>query len=434
LLENMTSIDDRSIALGYRHNWGGEALFALRQADRRQHAFICGQTGTGKSSLLFNAIVQDMETGAGLSLIEPHGDLAMDVLRAVPRHRVHDVVYFDPSDLEHPFAYNILAGGGPDDVHLIASGIVSACRSVWADSWGPRLEYLLHMTLAALIACCQKTANVSILGIPRMLIDSRFREWVLAHVDDVIVQAYWRQEFEGYDPRLRAEVVSPLQNKIGALLSSPPLRNTLGQVRKAFDLRFIMDRQRIFIANLAKGKIGAEKSNLLGSLLIGQFEQAALSRANLPIHERVDHNLYVDEVHNYPVDATSRMMSEARKFRCNLTLGCQHTAMLLPEVRDAIFGNAGTILAFRTSEKDAAILSREFGGAYLPEQFTDLPNFEVLVKLLESGSYREPFRGTTLPPLERPHDRSAKIIARCRERFATPRKLVEERIKRWLKD
>lgn len=433
LLQNMNGFDDNRIAsIGHRQVWGGTEPFGLRHADRRQHLFVLGQTGTGKSSLIKNILIQDIQSGQGCALIDPHGDLAEEILDYIPRDR--DLVYFNPGDLEYPVAYNILAGAGPDDIHLLASGIVTAFKSVWASSWGPRLEYLLYVSVAALAECCRKTANVSLLGLPRMLTDRAFRRWVLSHVADVVVLAYWNNEYEGYDARLRAEVIAPLQNKIGALLTSVPLRNSLGQVRKSFDLRFMMDHQRIFIANLSKGRLGEDKSNLLGALLVSQFEQAALSRSNLPADQRRDHFLFIDEFQNYSVDSLAGMMAESRKYKLNLTLGCQHTTQLLPEVRDAVLGNCGTLISFRVSEKDAQIFSREFGGVYPAEQFTDLANFEVLVKALDGGRHPEPFRGKTLPPAGKFHGRRENLIARSRQRYATPRKIVEDRIRRWMKE
>jgi hypothetical protein len=424
--------DNRIAAIGHRQVWGGAQPFGLRDSDRRQHAFVVGQTGTGKSTLLRNIAIQDIQAGAGLTLIDPHGDLAEEILQYVPPNRTDEVVYFNPSDLEFPIACNLLTGAPADGVHLVASSLVSAMKSVWASSWGPRMEYLLFAALSALTECCQKTGNVSLMGLPRMLSDERYRAWVLSHVTDVAVLSYWKGEFERYDPHFGAEIISPVQNKVGALLMSVPLRLALAQVRKSFDLRFMMDHGRIFIANLSKGKLGEDKANLLGALLVSQLEQAALSRADLPPEERRDHFLLIDEFQNYLTDSFCGMLAESRKCRLNLILGCQHTAQLLPHVRDAILGNCGTLISFRVGEKDASILSSEYGGAYVAGQFTDLANFEVLVKLLDHGRHGEPFRGMTLPPRGRFYGRRANLIARSRQRYGTPRKMVEGKLKRWM--
>jgi hypothetical protein len=266
-----------------------------------------------------------------------------------------------------------------------------------------------------------------------MLTDQDYREWVLTHVSDVSVRSFWLTEFAAWDKRFMIEAISPVTNKIEALLMSPALRNMVGNTRKSFDLRFILDHDRIFIANLSKGLIGQDKANLLGCLLIAQFEQAALSRANLESKYRRDHLLVVDEVQNYPVESLPRMLAEARKYKMAVVASNQHTTQLQPEFRDAIFGNCGTLITFRIGEKDASNLSREYGGAYSPEQFTDLANFEVLVKLLDQGRHTEPFRGTTLPPLGRFHGRRTNLIARSRQRYATPRDVIESKIRRWMR-
>jgi TraM recognition site of TraD and TraG/Type IV secretion-system coupling protein DNA-binding domain len=427
------SNDNRRIPIGHRHIWGGTQPFALRHADRRQHLYVLGQSGTGKSTLLKNILIQDIADGQGCALIDAHGDLVEEILDFIPPWRTDDVVYFNPADLEYPIAYNILAGAGPDEIHLLTSSIVGAFKSVWSFSWGVRMEYLLYASIAALAECNQKTGNVTLLGVQRMLVDSTFRRWVLKHVDDVAVTAFWTTEFENYDRRFLSEIIGPVQNKIGALLMSPPIRNTLGQVRRSFDPRFIMDNGRIFLANLSKGRLGEEKANLLGSLLIGQFEQAALSRAAMLPHERRDFWLFIDEFQNYVSDSFAGMLAESRKYALGLTLSHQHTGQLRLDVLDAIFGNCGTIISFRVGEKDAEILARQFGHTYTRDQFSDLANFEVLAKLLDEGFYREPFRGRTMPPVAKVYGRKENLIARSRERYATPRSLVEDRIRRWMK-
>jgi type IV secretory pathway TraG/TraD family ATPase VirD4 len=434
LLQHMTHFENnRKAAIGHRRIWGGVEPFGLRDGDRRQHVYVLGQTGTGKSTLLKNLLIQDIQAGRGCALLDPHGDMAAEILDFVPPSRTDHVVYFDPGDLEYPIAYNILAGAQPDEIPLLASGIVGAFKSIWASSWGPRLEMLLFASISALAQCCLATGNVTLLGVPRMLTDERYREWVLTHVLDVAVHAFWTQEFVHYDARFVSEMVSPVLNKVGQLLMSPALRNCLGQTRKTFDIRFMMDDGRILIANLSKGRIGEDKANLLGALLVSQFEQAALSRAGTPEEDRRDHFLFIDEFQNYVTDSFAGIMAESRKYKLALTLSNQHTAQLLPEVRDAILGNVGTMVAFRLSERDATVFSNEFGRFYSAEQFVDLANFEVLVKLLDQGSYGNPFRGVTLPPGGRFYGRRDNLIARSRQRFATRRNVVEEKIRRWMK-
>jgi len=255
------------VIMGTRNEWGQEEPFALFQRDRRQHLHVVGKSGTGKTTTLRNMIIQDIEAGRGVGVIDPHGDLALDILDHIPRHRIEDVAYFDPSDAAHPVGFNFLGAVPPQRRHLVASGVVSVFRGIWAESWGPRLEYILYATVAALLEC----ENVSLIGVTRMLSDEAYREWVVRQVKDPLVRAFWVSEFGRYDKRFLQEAVAPIQKKVGQLLMAPELRNILGQVKSRIDARFMMDNRRIFIANLSKGKIGENKANLLGALWSRNF-------------------------------------------------------------------------------------------------------------------------------------------------------------------
>jgi len=280
------------------------------------------------------------------------------------------------------------------------------------------------------VAALLDVETATILGIPRLFVDDDYREWVVKQAKDPLVRAFWQKEFAGYDKRFRNEVVAPVQNKVGQLLMTPPLRNIVGQVRSGFDARFIMDNRRIFIANLSKGRLGADTANLIGALLVNEFQLATLARADLPEKERRDFFLFVDEFHNFSTDTFASTLSEARKYRLCLTLSHQYTEQLDDEVRQAIIGNVGSIFAFRTGEHDSRILEREFGDGYPARRFTNLANHEVLVKLLENGAYREPFVGITLPPSGRFHGHRANLIERSRQRYSTKRSVVEHKIDR----
>jgi hypothetical protein len=291
------------------------------------------------------------------------------------------------------------------------------------------MEYILAASVAAL----SEVENASILGIPRLLLDERYREWVIKQVTDPAVQAFWQREFAGYDNRFRSEVIAPVQNKVGQLVMSSPIRNIVGQVRSKISPRFIMDRRRIFIANLSKGRLGAETANLLGALLVSQFQLAAMARADVPEAEREDFFLSIDEFPNFSTDSFASILSEARKYRLCLTLSHQYIGQLKDEIRQAVFGNCGSILSFRVGEADARVLAEAFAGSFTSGQFTDLANHEVLVRRLTAGSYGEPFRGTTLPPVGRLYGRRDNLIARSRERYGTPRATIEDKIARWMK-
>jgi hypothetical protein len=420
--------NDGIVWMGHRHVWGGLEPFGLRALDRRHHVYCLGKTGSGKTTLLRNLILQDLQAGRGVGVIDPHGDLAEDLLDHISSHRSDDVVYFNPADHDYPIGYNLLKTVSPESRHLIASGFVSALKSIWRDSWGPRLEYILYAATAALVDC----ENASILGLQRILSDHRYRDWVVKQVKDPVVKSFWRDEFAHYDKRFMNEAIAPIQNKVGQLLMAPPVRNIFGQVRSKVDPLFIMDDRRIFIANLSKGKLGEDKANLIGAILVSQFQLAAMARAGRPQHEREDFYLYIDELHNFSTDSFAAILSEARKYHLCLTLSHQYMAQLREPIRDAVLGNVGTMIAFRVGEHDGQILEREFGRTYSARHFTELGNYEVCVKLLANGEHGDPFLGSTFPPDAKRYGRKDELIRRSREKYATPRKVVEEKIERWM--
>lgn len=418
---------DVHTTIGERAVWGGSQPFGLSRDSRSQHVYVVGKTGTGKSTLLRNMLIQDIEAGQGVGLIDPHGDLAEELLDCIPPGRLRDVIYFNPADREHPIGLNLLRSASEGQEHLVASGLVSAFKNVWADSWGPRLEYVLYGCMAALAYA----ENATILGAQRMLTDSEYRRWVVEQVKDPMVRAFWRDEFEGFDKRHLSEVIAPLQNKVGQLVMSPVIRNIVGQVANRVDFRQVMDRKRIFIANLSKGQLGEDKAGLLGSMLVTAFQLAAMSRAGLPKTERTDWSLYVDEFQNFATDSFASILSEARKYGLSLTLSHQYTAQLREPIRNAVLGNVGTMLAFRVSEADARLLAREYGNDESPGLFTDLPNYEFRVRALNHGEPLEPFTVKASPAIEVSYGKSAAIIRRSREAYGTPRAVVEDKITRW---
>jgi len=420
--------DGNDIIIGKRLQWGDEVPFGFGKRDRRHHLYTIGKSGAGKTTLLFNLILQDIEAGRGVGVIDPHGDLATALLDYIPRHRIEDVVYFNPADTEFPIGFNFLGNVSPDKRHLVASGIVGAFKSIWHDSWGPRLEYILYATVAALLEC----QNTSLLGVQRMLYDARYRAWVVKQVKDPIVRSFWVNEFEKYDAKFWHEAVAPIQNKVGQLLMSPHLRNIFGQIKSRIDARFMMDRGRIFIADLSKGKLGADKSNLLGALLVAQFELAATSRSDIPEINRRDFYLYVDEFQSFTTDTFVSILAEARKYRLCFTLSHQYIEQLKPEIREAVFGNVGSLVSFRVGFHDAKVLESEFGHTYPASHFTQLGNFEVVARMFVQGESKEPIHGRTYPAYGRRHERRDTIIKRSREKYATKRHVVEDRIKRWM--
>jgi len=415
--------NDETAYIGKRHEWGGDIPVGLSVSERRQHVYVIGQTGAGKSTLLRNMILQDIEAGRGVGLIDPHGDLAREILDHIPPSRTDDVVYFDPTS-PSPLAINLFRATS-DNWHLVAAGIVSAFKKIWIQSWGARLEYILFATLGALIQC----DNSSLLGISRMLYDARYRAWVVRQVKDPMVRSFWENEFESYERKFQQEAISPIQNKVGQLFLSPPIRNILGQVKTKVNFRFMMDRKRIFIANLGKGYLGEAHSSLLGSLLVTGFEVAALSRADSPADTREDFFLYVDEFQNCATDSFASILSEARKYRLCLTLAHQYLGQLDETITKAVFGNVGSFVSFRVGEADASVLERQFGGSYAASQFSGLDNYELCARFLNG----QPFLGKSLPPLDTSRRRRDIVTRRSRQRYGTKKKIVEDRIDRWLK-
>ena len=416
------------IEIGTRLGWGGEEPFGLSRADRRHHLYVLGKTGTGKTTLLRNLIMQDLEAGVGVGLIDPHGDLADDLLDHIPSRRTDDVVYFNPADEETSIGLNLMQNVSSSRRHLVTSGIVSALKGVWSDSWGPRLEYILNATIAALLEC----QNTTILGVQRMLVDAGYRAWVLRQVKDPMVRSFWLAEFPRYDKGFVTEAIAPIQNKVGQLLMAPPIRNMLGQIKSKVGMRFMMDHRRIFIANLAKGALGADKANLIGSLLMTQFQLAAMSRTDTPEADRRDFHLYIDEAHNFMTEAFTSILAEARKYRLCLTLSHQYSSQFRQSTLDAVLGNVGSIISFRVGDQDAHLLEQEFGGTYPAKVFNSLGNYHIVCKLLGNGEPRDPFLGRTLPAQGRRHGWGENILRRSREKYATSKDVVEDKIRRWM--
>jgi Helicase HerA, central domain len=424
------TMNEPTITIGERHGWGEPRLFGISAGDQRQHVYVIGKTGSGKTTLLRNMILQHIELGHGVGLIDPHGDLAEELLNHIPPRRAGDLVYFNPGDIEFPVGLNPLANVPPDDRHLVASGIVSAFKGIWRDSWGPRLEYILYNAVSALLDC----RNATLLGVNRMLTDDEYRARVIRQIKDPFIKAFWAEEYEGYDEHFRREAIAPIQNKLGQFLLNPVVRNILGQVKKKVDIPFVMDNRRIFIANLSKGKLGHDKANLLGSLLTTQFQLGAMARADTPESQRRDFYLFIDEFQNFSTDAFASILSEARKYRLCLVLSHQYIDQLPISIRQAVFGNVGTIISYRVGYTDAETLENEFGKAFPATFLADLGRFEAAVKLLEDGANREPFKAGMLPPMGDGMGRKQKFIDLSRQRFAAPRGSIEEKLTRWMSE
>jgi type IV secretory pathway TraG/TraD family ATPase VirD4 len=398
--------------------------FGIKQKNRRGHMYVVGKTGTGKSSLLGNMIISDLAYGNGLALIDPHGDLAETMLRFIPKHRVKDVIYLNPGDIEFPVPINFLEKVERAHRHRVVSGLISVFKKIWHEFWGPRLEHLLRFALFSLLDYPEST----LLDVTRLFTDITFRSKVLTFVTQEAVKAFWQNEFDKYSPWLRSEAISPILNKMGQFLTNNPLRNIVGQKENTFNLRRVMDEGKILIANLSKGAIGEDNCALLGAMLVTQIQLAALSRSNVREHNRRPFYLYVDEVHNFLTQSFADVLSESRKYGLNLVLAHQYVSQLKEEMRGSIFGNVGTMISFRVGAEDAKYLAREFAPAFEETDFVNLPNYHIYLKLMIDGVTSQPFSAVTLPLPEHGISKSDVIIDESRRRYARLRKEVEQDI------
>jgi len=396
--------------------------FGIKEKNRRGHIYIIGKTGTGKSTLIQNMAISDIKSGKGLGLIDPHGDLAEDILNLIPKKRVKDVVYFNPGDLKFPIAFNPLEKVPKDFHHLVVSGIISTFKKIWAEFWGPRLEHILRFSILTLL----EYPGSTLLDLPKLLTHKEFRQQVLKHVTSSQVREFWFYEFDKYSAWLRSQAISPILNKIGQFLISLPLRNIVGQKKNTFNFRTLMDEGKILIVNLSKGKIGEENCALLGAMIVTQIQLAALSRANLKENERKPFYLYVDEIHNFLTLSFADILSEARKYGLNLTLAHQYIEQLDDKLRAAIFGNVGTLISFRVGAGDAKYLAREFSPVFCEGDLVNLHNYNIYLKLMIDGKTSQPFSAVTLPPYGKRHSHKEAIIKNSRKHYSRKRAKVEK--------
>ncbi len=403
--------------------------FGIKRDDRRRHMYIIGKTGMGKTTLLENLIISDIINGEGCCYIDPHGDTAEKILDFIPSNRINDVIYINPADASFPIAFNILESVDESHKHLIASGIVSVFKKQFAESWGPRLEYILRNTVLALLDYPGST----LLGVMRILVEADYRAKVVEKIKDPVVRSFWVNEFTKWNDRVLQEVISPIQNKVGQFLSNFLIRNIVGQVTSTIDLRDIMDNKKILILNLSKGRIGEDTMQLLGSMIVTKLYMAAMSRVDIPETERNDFYLYVDEFQNFATDSFADILSEARKYRLDLIVAHQYIEQLPETVQAAVFGNVGTLINFRVGAADAEKLVLEFTPFFTEEDLVNLPAFCIYLKLMIDGVSSDPFSANTLPPLFGDYrtDNREKVIQVSRERYANPRSVVEDKINRW---
>ena len=418
-----------TVFLGETSFRNNKVRFGIKQDDRRRHMYVVGSTGMGKSEFLKAMAIQDIEAGRGMCFIDPHGDTADDLLDYIPENRIKDVIYFDPSDLENPIAFNVMEGIGFDYRHLVASGLMGVFKKIWgAEVWSGRMEYILNNTILALLEYPDST----LLSINRLMSSKDFRKKIVNNVKDPIVKAFWVDEFAKYADKFATEATAAIQNKVGQFASHNVIRNILGQQKSKIDIRKIMDEGKILIVNVSKGKIGEDASRLLGAFLITKIELAAMSRVNIPEADRRDFFLYVDEFQNFATESFANILSEARKYHLSLVMAHQYIKQMEEEVMDAVFGNVGTIVSFRVGAEDAEFLEKWFQPDFMMNDIVNLGKRSMYIKLMINGVSSKGFSAGTLdrfPKLE--NSNREAIIKASRESYTTPKSIVEKEVAEW---
>jgi CxxC-x17-CxxC domain-containing protein len=408
-------------------------MFGIKRKDRRQHMYILGKSGTGKSVLLSNLIIQNIQNGEGVCVVDPHGELVEELLDFIPEERAKDVIYFNPADRDYHIGFNVMEMNDPKYKHLVASGLMGIFTKIWANAWSSRMEYILNNAILALL----DTPDSTLLGIPRLLVDKDYRQVVINNLKDPVVKSFWTHEYEQWRDQFRNEAIAPIQNKVGQFLSSSIIRNVVGQPKSTIDIFKIMNEGKIFLVNVSKGRIGEDNSALLGGMIITKIQLAAMERVRIPEDRRKDFYLYVDEFQNFATDSFANILSEARKYRLNLVVAHQYTAQLVnmenTKVKDAVFGNVGTMIIFRVGADDADFLEKEFGPEFTAQDLVSLPNYHIYLKLMIDGITSRPFSAITLPPVKADKTLGVKdkIIESSRELYTRKREDIENEINRW---
>jgi DNA segregation ATPase FtsK/SpoIIIE-like protein len=406
--------------------------FGIKAKDRLKHMYVIGKTGMGKSTLLENMAIQDIQNGNGMAFIDPHGGTAEKLLEYVPEHRIKDVIYFAPFDIDYPISFNVMEDIGAEKRHLVVSGLMSAFKKLFGEeSFSDRMQYILQNTILALL----EYPGATMLGINKMLADKEYRNKVIANITDPSVKSYWVKEYAGYTERFAAEAIPAIQNKIGQFTSNPLIRNIMGQEKSSFDFRDVMDKGKIIIINLSKGKVGEGNANLIGSMIITKIYLAAMSRADrgeADLARLPNFYLYVDEFQSFANKSFADILSEARKYKLNLTIAHQYIEQMEEEVRDAVFGNVGTMITFRVGAFDAEVLEKEFAPTFMATDLVNLGFAQIYLKLMIDGVSSQPFSATTLPGIAKPEFTfKDQVLESSREQFARRREDVEKGITDW---
>lgn len=396
-------------------------IFGIKEQDRFGHIYCIGKTGVGKSTLLLNMAISDIEQGRGVCTIDPHGDLSETLLNYIPKERIRDVIYFNAGDTEYPIAFNPLAGITEESRYLMVASIVTALKKLWAEAWGPRLEHILRNTLLSLSYYSKST----LLDIVPMLTNAAFRKQVLYAIPEASLHEFWQKEFEPLSPQLKNEFIAPVINKVSLFTAHPLIKNIIGQHRSSVDIGAVMNTGKILIANLSKGVLGEAGSQLLGSLLVAQFQTASLERAKLSIENRRPFFLYIDEMQSFVTKSFCDIMSESRKYALGLYMTHQFLDQLPEDLHNSILGNVGTLISFRVGTKDARRLAEEFYPVFTQADLISLPRYHVYLKLMIDGATSKPFSAITEKVRLPAHSQMQEIISLSRREYAAAKQSVE---------
>lgn len=425
VLTGNPAIDENISAFGMTSFRGINHQFGMLRYDRSRHVYIIGQTGSGKTGLLELLSLSDLFHGQGYAIIDPHGDFAMNNMRFIPANRLDDVVYFNPADTQYPLGFNPLEVLDPSQINTISSEIIGVLKRMFSDSWGPRLEYILRYTLLALASRPEST----MLDITRMLTDKDFRQDTLTYCKDAVVLQFWRVEFDGWSERFQSEAIAPVLNKVGAFTANPIIRNIIGQPKSTFNIREMMDQGKILIVNLNKGLIGEDNASILGALFVTKIQLSAMSRSDIPdIKDRRPFYLYVDEFQNFATDSFATILSEARKYGLNLTVANQYTSQINQTVKNAVFGNVGTIISFRASADDSESLAKQFEPQFEANDLLKMHNRHFVINMSINGERVNAFSAKTLNLPVAQDDNTGRIIQKTRQLYSRAREAVEAEI------
>ena len=420
-----SAIDENISAFGLTNFRGINHQFGMLRYDRSRHVYIIGQTGAGKSGLLELFALSDIYHSQGYAIIDPHGDFAVNNMRFIPADRLQDVVYFNPADTAYPLGFNPLEVTNQEQKTNISSEVIGVLKRMFGDSWGPRLEYILRYTILALL----DRPSTTMLDITRMLTDKKFRKETLGYCTDTVVLQFWTVEFASWNDKFVAEAIAPVLNKVGAFTANPIIRNIIGQPKSTFNIRKIMDEGKILVVNLSKGLIGEDNASILGSFLVTKIQLAAMSRSDIAdIRDRRPFYLYVDEFQNFATDSFATILSEARKYGLNLTVANQYISQMSETVRDAVFGNVGTMISFRVSADDAPILSKQFEPQFEAQDLLQMHNRHFIINMVINGEKTPAFSATTLTLPPQQSDNTSRIIENTRRNYSRSRSEVEKEI------